>query len=754
MHNVVIAIYVREFASGKSVKFVRHKIPAGFGSIIEDFEVEAEEVDHEEKFKKLIDNVDVSDARWSKKVKRGQAEVSLRESLVEVLQEWYHKFLNELDELLETKVAEAVIESSKRRCAIKSVVYNFSTEEVSREIIEALNKGGNYVLHNHNEDESQARAKFEKELLQYLNGYRRFIERNSQVMKTDISEWLEDARKDSEEEHKEFYKEMTNYKNVMFSKKFSGISDKYNFKDLDDLGLVVIENDKNSGISILNVSDLIEADRKMVEELGGTKCNENDGAQVKKKIEESIHEFENELTPDSKKFMGTYYPDRKGCLNDSILPFLKLKAKVHKMGKEDLENRSVEKLKFRPVVDSSRTPVHHYSKALRDYCAELTSKLVCKFFPDKSPLIQNGQQFATFLASMRNDSTRKTYMAVADLSSAYSYIYVENLKYAMVFAGRELNIPDWKRSLFEEMATMVLNNSFVETSGGFYKLGTCLPMGLGMSGEALDLVCLVIEVGMHGKVVFPELSRCSEEIDGWDISDESKMMDSVIRYFRYRDDTFTYGLVDGDRSIKETIYSLGSSFLAPLDLSVDLTHFVGSYLDCVFYKRLSGKGFTSFVRRKGNFPVTFQHASSNCGDSVINSIIGGEVLRHRRICSTKKMSDVNDLCLKNELESRGYLAGYITKKIEQRKEIISQDYDEKFDRKCEKQLPQGIVFGSMTVYDAAWETHRALKNFLVGGLVENARMPMIVPGLRLKTKYYTKRRYLTTARKYLRTCEI
>ena len=118
------------------------------------------------------------------------------------------------------------------------------------------------------------------------------------------------------------------------------------------------------------------------------------------------------------------------------------------------------------------------------------------------------------------------------------------------------------------------------------------------------------------------------------------------------------------------------------------------------------------------------------------------------------MTDVNDLCLKNELESRGYLAGYIAKKIEQRKEIISQDYDEKYDRKCNKQLPQGIVFGSLTVYDAAWETHRALKNFLVGGLVENARMPMIVPGLRLKTKYYTKRRYLTTARKYLKTCEI
>ena len=119
MHSVVIATYVREFASGKSVKFVKHKIPAGFGSILEDFQVESEEVDQEEKFKKLIDDVDVSNARWSQKVKRGQAEVSLRECLIEVLREWYYKFLNALDELVETKVAEAVIESSKQRCAIK-----------------------------------------------------------------------------------------------------------------------------------------------------------------------------------------------------------------------------------------------------------------------------------------------------------------------------------------------------------------------------------------------------------------------------------------------------------------------------------------------------------------------------------------------------------------------------------------------------------------------------------------------------------
>ena len=736
------------------MKFVKNQVPEGFGSVIDKFEEQAWEIDHEWKFQALMDKIDLSDSRWSQDIERKNTQVSLKECLVDLLQEWHQKFLTSLDELLESKVAEAVIKSSKRRCAIKSVVYNFSSKNIGKDVIEVLNKGGNYVMHDHSEDENQARTKFERELLQYLNGYRRFIEKNSQISTPDITTWLEEAKMDSGEYHREFYQEMENYKDVMFSKRTGGHSDKKNFKDLDDLGLIVVENDKNSGISILNISDMVKADKAMIAELGGTKCEETKDIRIKKVIENSIDNLESELLPEAKKFMNTFYPERKMCVDDSKLPFLKVKAKVHKMSEEDLENRNVENLKFRPVIDCSKTPVHQYSCALRDYCAELTRKLISKFFPEKSPLIQNGHQFAKTLASMEKEETKKTFMAVADLSSAYSYIFVENLKFALNFAARELKIPDWKRSLFEKIAVMILNNSFVETSGGFYKLGTCLPMGLGMSGEALDLVCLVSEIGMHGKITFPELSRCSEVIEGWEIKNESCMMDSVISYFRYRDDTFTYGEVDGDKSIKKTIHSLGSSFLSTLDLNVELSHFVGSYLDCVFYKKLSGKGFVSLVRRKGNFPITFQHASSNCGDSVINSIIGGEILRHRRICSTTKMAEMNDLCLKNELESRGYLPGFISKKIELRKRKISQDYDGSYDRKNARQASSGIVYGSMTVFDAAWNTHSALKNFIGMGLVENARMPMIVPGMRLKTKYYTKRRYLTAARKYLRKCEI
>ena len=139
MHNVVIKTYVREFASGRTVKFIRNKVPAGFGSILEEFEAEAVEVDYEEKFKKMLDSTDVSDSKWSQKVTRKQIKASLKDCLHEILQEWYNKFLDALDELIEAKISEAVIESSKRRCVIKNIVYNFSTKDVSKDIIEALN---------------------------------------------------------------------------------------------------------------------------------------------------------------------------------------------------------------------------------------------------------------------------------------------------------------------------------------------------------------------------------------------------------------------------------------------------------------------------------------------------------------------------------------------------------------------------------------------------------------------------------------
>ena len=365
MHGTIMTMYTREFSGGKDLKFISHQIPEGFGSVIGEFEEEARAVDFQHKFERILEGMDLGAPRWGNKILVDQEESNLRDYFEIVMREWKHKFLEALDEHLEKKVAEAVLQSSKNRCLIKSTVFNFSGEKVGEDIIEALNKGSNYVMHSVGTDEIDARQKFESELFHYVKGYRKYIEKGLFIKEYELNAWLDEATNTSEENHREFYKEMLQHNNVMISRRLIARNEPNGFGNLDRLGLVAVDCDKNSGIAILKISDMVEADRKMVEELGGIKCAENDAAEVKKKIGAEIYKFEAELTQGARKFLDVYYPSRRCDLAEAELPFMKLKPKVHKLTEEDLENGRIQKLKYRPVIDSSRTPVHQYSKAIR-----------------------------------------------------------------------------------------------------------------------------------------------------------------------------------------------------------------------------------------------------------------------------------------------------------------------------------------------------------------------------------------------------
>ena len=746
-HQDVLRVYEREFVDGLKLKFVHHEVIEGQARVIEDFEHEAKVVNYRHKFQSIVNEADTSDTKWNKCEVGGE---NCAQRFMELMDQWFIKFLREMDNWIEEKVSKAVLKTSKARCEIKSTVYNFSSKTIDDKLLETLNLGGNYILHNDDMDEDEALTKLEKELFNYVISYRKYIQKMPQIDMYYLKDWLNEAINTSEVgEHKEFYEALIDFRSVKVSRRRFSTEGNPDFRKLDKEGIAIIECDKNCGIAILDIKEVVEADERMVEELGGKKCEGQPESEVKMAINSAINNFENELSSTSNKYLNTYYPERRGDLKESVMPYLKLKAKVHKLNEHQLEKREVKKLKYRPVIDSSRTPIHHYSKALRNYIKDLTTRLEEKFFKEKTPLVKNGIQVSRFLSSLEDIKTEGTFMAIADLASAYSFIFVGNLKYALKFAARALGIPEWKDQLFQEMASLILENSYVETSGGIFKLGPCLPMGLGMSGESLDLVCLVSEIGLFGKEVPAELSRCSELYSEWGIEDETKLMDSVIKYFRYRDDTFTLALVNGERTPKETIMALGSAFLTTLDVSFNLTHFVGSYLDCYFYKKLSGTGFVRLVRRKGKFPITYQHASSNYGDGIVRSIVHGEILRHRRLCSTTKLTNANDICLTNELESRGYIRDYVTKQITERIEKIGTDYDENYEKKTHNPIPEGLVYGANCKFDSTWLTHKALKKLLRNNLMITVKLPTVIPGARLRTKYYTKARYLKMAKKHL-----
>ena len=142
---------------------------------------------------------------------------------------------------MEEIVSKAVLKTSRKRCEIKSTVYNFSTKVIDDEMVSTLNLGGNYILHNDEMDEEEAQAKLENELLNYAVRYRRYIQKMPTIEMSYLEEWLKEAiRISNDDEHKEFYEALTDYKNVKLSRRRFTIDENQNFRKLDEEGITII----------------------------------------------------------------------------------------------------------------------------------------------------------------------------------------------------------------------------------------------------------------------------------------------------------------------------------------------------------------------------------------------------------------------------------------------------------------------------------------------------------------------------------
>ena len=644
------------------------------------------------------------------------------EVLRDLLRKWHNQFMKVIDIMILKKVSEAVISSSESRIGISKTVYNFTGTEVAEEEMKGLNLGSNYVVHT-KMAETEARKKLNEELLLYLRKYRRFIEKKNEILEIDVLSWLEKAVEDSmdNDEHQEFYSSVLRSLSVGLGVgKRVNDGFKVNFNKFDQLGICIVEADKNVGICLVNISDMLEADERMVEELGGQSTGVKTAEDVKDEIHDKILEFENSNDENSQKYLNRYCGDRWEEFETSELPYLKNRPKIHKLTPEQLEKRDPKLLKYRPVVDASRTPLNSYAKMLTGYLRDLMRRVESKYFGEESPFIKNGQHFANIFKSHEMNTSEQKYFAIADLSSAYTYVYLENLIVAMKYFGKVLGIPTWKVKLFEKMATLVFTNSFLETTKGVYKLNTCLPMGLCCSGECMDIVLLLCEMVFLGKAKAEDAEGFVEQYGNYKLLSHREPGASFLKYKRYRDDTFSCIRYETGAP-KRDIENLGSTFLPSLDINVELSIFVGSFLDVMFFKKFSAEGYETMLKRKGKFPITFCHGSSNMSSSIVRSILAGELLRHRRLCSNEKLVQVNDECITKELISRGYKEGFIRKSVDFRISQITRMYDQNLQLRNSKEVPEGLVYGAKTIYDEEWLTHEKLRLILRIALPEGIK---------------------------------
>ena len=722
-HEEVLTSFNDEFKGVKSLKFVKNQPPEGFGRVAEEFGHRISELDHIEKFETLLAQNKITGRFGRRKVNHDGTTMTSSDLLNILIRKWFQNFMKVVDLKIIQKVSEAVKNSSEKRRDIENTVYNFTGKELPAGVLKSLNLGSNFVLHT-KMDRSEASKKLSLDLMMYLRKYRTYIEKKRDILEEEPMEWLEKAVEIAEEDgaHHEFYSSVLRSLSIglgVGKRVNDGV--KVDFEQLDQQGICLVEADKNVGICLLNIEDMIRADDELVEELGGEACIDCTAVDIKKGIFEAIEAFEESNGEEAKKFLNRFYGNRLEDYEDSVLPFLKVRPKIHKLSKEQIEAVDTNGLKFRPVVDASRTPLNPYAKMLTEYLRDLMRRTEQKHFVGKSPMIKNGHELAKLFRNKDFKFKERKYFLVADLSSAYTFIYLNNLIVSMNFLGQTNGVPQWKVEMFEKIATLVLSNSFLETTKGIYRLNTCLPMGLCASGECLDVVLLVAELVFLGKVGAGEVPGFMEQYSDYKLQDSTRSRTFFLEYKRYRDDTFSMVKHEEEENPRLNIETLGNVFLPSLDINVQMTIFVGTFLDVLFFKRFSREGYETTVKRKGLYPLTFCHASSNMSSSIVKSIIGGEILRHRRLCSNEVLVKANDECIIMELISRGYKEDFVRNAVAKRIKQISNMYNEDFTLRTSRKENEGLVYGAKSIYDEEWFTHEKLSMILRTSLPEGVK---------------------------------
>ena len=709
---------------GQEIKFTRNIAPEGFGAICDGLGRDFENLDHHAKFKEMISQLDLSGRIWRKKIVFKGRNIEQKVVMIEMLEEWLKMYLRRVDNVLIKKISAEVKNSSVLRTQIVETVFNFTGIELPKQLMNSLNVGSNFVVHTCM-SESQARLKMEAELLSYLEKYRKYVERKERIFEEKLSPWLEKAIETSndDEVHKDFYSSICVCLAVDLGiGKRDNSARSYEFTKLDEKGIVIVEADKGMGVCLLNIKDLVKADAEMVKELGGKKCTET-VEEVKEIITEKIKLLEESLEENGKKFMRTFYGGIMENVREAQVPFLKIRPKLHKLTKQELEMKDASRLKYRPVIDASRGPLTIPAKSLMDYIRDLMQRTEKSFFGEEEvPMIKNGHAMVKVIEDVgENKDEGMTTFAVADLSSAYTFIYLKNLLIAMQFLGKKVGIPQWKNELFQKIAKLVLENSFIQTTEGIFSMGTCLPMGLCCSGECLDLVLLMSELVLMGKVEAEHVPGFISQYGDYKLERKQNKMPSFMSYKRYRDDTCSSLKIKKGDTPEEAIKALGEAFIPSLDINIEVTIYVAKFLDLIFFKRFSGTGMETMVKRKGIFPIGFCHAESNMNNAILTSIIGGEILRHRRLTKNRKLIEANDEALIVELKSRRYRKEFSENLVKRRIQKIGEEYDQHFNRRKPRENPEGLVYGAKTIFNQEWNTHYKLHKILRHSLPINVR---------------------------------
>ena len=681
------------------------------------------------------------------------------ERLKKVVVDGHNSIVRRIDSHIRSVIKDTMFWRTLERSKLKAMLYNFVDGDVPENVKKVFENGVNSVPST-KLTKKDVDNRVEEALLEYLIrlGRRRIYGYYKVLHTTSVKEWLRKVKLMSiDAEIRKWIEDFENYYPALLAELDLVYSDvKLDTKEelvekLEREDCVMVMCDKNMGMSLFTLETMRKADETLMKQLGAVQVK-NTKEEIIAWVKSEIKKFVRGLTVDQKNYMDNLHGGRQGGLGEVAFPFLRCQHKVHKMTEEDIRNKDLSKLKFRPVVDAKQWLTRGYAEIIMQMMREACSTLV----DNGGPVMNNikSKDGWRFSVEMRDYIAEERFevMVTADIEEAYTNIDDNMIKNAIGIVCKFLVYEEWKIELMEKLVDLVLDQNFVETSEGFFKFKKVLPMGYKLSGDALDIVAVAEEMlalynlGVENsgvsKVRIGELKNYPVEfVRTNSVHKELSMAKGVNKFKRYVDDI--HSLIAGSKKdILNGLLAIGYMYPECLVISMNLSIWHSRFLDVFTWRSLDSREISAVMNKNSEAPVGHVRKGSNHPDKYKLQSLLGEMLRGRRIASDKEMIQHSDKCTAHEFQSIGYSRREVEAAMEEAKQKFDEKYSGMFVKINDELERRYFSYGGGLVYNKNYRYGEVVMNFIDNVKPHGEPGILLLPDVKIKRLAFTKKRYL------------
>ena len=747
-----LPILVNDFSRKMVVKFSAGKMSEEDKNKIKLFMEMVEKTDIKSVVEELVQKVEG--------LKLDGENVELNEKLElikKVLVDGHQWIIRRLEMHVRSVISDAMYRKTVERSEIEVMLYNFVDGEVPDSVKKLFANGMNSVP-SLRMSKREIDCRVEDAMVEYLLrlGKRRICG-NAVLQACGVEDWIKKVKiLNIDPESREFvetleasipslYAELDLvYQEVNLDSKEEMV------EKLEKDGCVLVMCDKNMGMSLFSLDTMRKADKALMNQLGAVKILKTKEEIIENVLAE-LKKFEMGLSQEQMEYLDNKCGDRHSDRRKVVFPFLKSLHKIHKMTEEEIRNKDLSVLKFRPVVDAKQWLTRGYAglvmQMMREACTELVRSggpVMRKMKP------KDGWRFAVDISDYTLEDEFDV-MVSADIQEAYTNISDDLIKKAIEIVCGFVGFNEWKIELMKKLIDLVLGQNYAETSGGLFKFKKVLPMGYKLSGDALDIVALADEMTVlynlgeddsnKTKVRIGELRSYPDEFVDISVRTELSMSKGVKNFRRYVDDT--HSQISGTKEdILNGIMALGFMYPESLVVSMDLNIWNSSFLDVYVWKNLSSGRLSTVMRKSADVPVGHVRRGSSHPEKYKLQSLLGEMLRGRRIASDDEMIELSDKCIAYEFQSIGYSRREVQHAMEEAKKKVEDDYSEQFVKINENDDRRYFSYGGGMIYNKNYRYGDVVMNYIerIKPLGESGII--LLPDVKIKRLAFTKKRYL------------